>query len=154
MARFRSRPLASKPLRSPAAPAPRRNAVAKSLSAKGRPLGGKRAPIGRRNLLVAASPAQRDKVAGATCIVCGRAPADPAHIAPQRLGGCPDPACCWPLCRPCHRGWDAGGLDLRPYLGDDFGDELEHALTHVTAEQLERALSGGGWGPRRRRRER
>ncbi len=123
------------------------------LAGKGRPLGRKGAPVGLRNLLVPASDAQREKVAGRACLVCARTPVDAAHLVPQRLGGgCADPTCVIGACRACHNQWDAGGFDLRPYLGDGFQAELEHALTHVSATALERALSGGGWGlPRWRR---
>jgi len=105
-------------------------------------------------LLVPASPAQREKVAGLLCLVCGRTPVDPAHIVPQRLGGCADPACVISACRHHHRLYDSGAFDLRPYLGDGFRVELAHALTHVSAAALEHALSGGGWAPTPRRRKR
>lgn len=144
-----SRPLPSRPLRSGSSSARRRPVAWRS-----RPLGGKRAPVGQVNLLVPASPAQREKVAGACCIVCGRSPVDAAHIVPQQLGGCADPACAIPLCRVDHKRYDGKTLVLAPYLAEGFEAELEHALTHVSAEALDRALRGGGWGLPRWRRKR
>lgn len=136
------RPLRSRPLGGPGRPVKWRS----------RPLGGKRAPVGQLNLLVPASPAQREKVTHSSCIVCGRLPVDAAHLVPQQLGGCSDPACVIPLCRADHKRYDGGGFPLRPYLAEGFESELEHALTHVTPGALHRALAGGGWGlPRWRR---
>jgi hypothetical protein len=93
-------------------------------------------------------------VAGACCIVCGRTPVDAAHVVPQQLGGCADPACAIPLCRADHKRYDQGGFALRPYLAEGFQAELGHALTHVSPGALHRALSGGGWGLPRWRRKR
>jgi hypothetical protein len=108
-----------------------------------KPLGG--APV-VATPLVPASEAQRAKVAGLRCVVCERTPVDPAHIVPQRLGGCADPACVIPACRTHHRLYDRGELRLALYLADGWERELEHALLHASAETLARALDGGGWG--------
>jgi hypothetical protein len=94
---------------------------------------------------VPASAAQRRKVAGLTCLVCGRVPVDPAHIVPRRLGGCDAPDCVVPLCRTHHRLFDTGRLVLVAYLGPDLERELRHALTHVHCGPLEAALTSGGW---------
>ena len=94
---------------------------------------------------LAASAAQRRKVAGTRCAVCGRSPVDPAHLVAQRLGGCADPDCVIGLCRTHHRLFDSGRLALAPYLGRGFRRERAHALTHVGAEELRHALEGGGW---------
>jgi hypothetical protein len=95
-----------------------------------------------------ASAAQREKIAGSGCAVCGRRPVDPAHLVPQRFGGCPHPDCVVGLCRTHHRLFDRARLSLGPYLdGGQFEIELAHALGHVEAEELERALGGGGWPP-------
>jgi hypothetical protein len=108
-------------------------------------------PLRRRTTLsgrrVKASEAQRAKLAGALCLVCGRQPVDPAHLVPQRFGSCGDPDCVIPLCRAHHRLYDAARLALAPYLGtgEQFAAELAHALTHVTAARLRAALEGGGW---------
>lgn len=98
--------------------------------------------------LVRASAAQRRKVRGRACAVCGRTPCDPAHVVPQRLAGCADPECVIPLCRTHHRLYDAARLRLRSYLGLAFRVERAHALRHVRKAALTRALNGGGW-PRR-----
>lgn len=66
---------------------------------------------------VAASAAQRRKVARLCCLVCGREPVDPAHAVPRRLGGCNSPDCVVPLCRAHHRSFDTSGLAVVPYLG-------------------------------------
>lgn len=98
---------------------------------------------GRR---VRASDAQRAKVAEAACLVCGRAPVDPAHLVPQRFGGCEDADCVVALCRVHHRIYDRARLALAPYLAERrHAVELAHARAHVGAERLRNALEGGGW---------
>jgi len=100
---------------------------------------------GRR---VRASEAQRAKVAGAACLVCGRRPVDPAHLVPQRFGGCEQADCVVPLCRAHHRIFDRARLALAPFLSDSqHRAELAHARGHVGAERLHEALAGGGWPP-------
>ncbi len=94
-----------------------------------------------------ASPEQRLKVSGTGCVVCGRRPVDPAHLVPQRLGGCASPDCVIALCRTHHRLFDSRRLALSPYLGRGFQRERTHALAHVGAEELQHALEGGGWPP-------
>jgi hypothetical protein len=92
-----------------------------------------------------ASVEQQRKVAGLVCLVCGRGPVDPAHLVPQRLGGCGDRDCVVPLCRAHHRLYDRARLRLAPYLGEQFAIELSHALGHVGAPALADALGGAGW---------
>jgi HNH endonuclease len=104
----------------------------------------KRVPIVPLPLLPA-SAAQRRKVAAQRCAVCGRRPVDPAHLVPQRLGGCAEADCVIALCRTHHRLYDSGALALAPYLGRGFRRERGHALRHVRAAALRRALAGGGW---------
>ena len=71
----------------------------------------------RRTPSMAATDAQRAAVAGRPCIVCGATSrVDPAHIIPKSLGGCGSASCVTALCRRCHRAYDAGELDLLPYL--------------------------------------
>jgi hypothetical protein len=96
---------------------------------------------------VPASPEQRRKVAGVFCLVCGRAPVDPARLVPQRLGGCEAADCVVPLCRTHHRFFDGGRLVLAPYLGPEFERELRHALTHVSCAELEAGLTDGWPAP-------
>lgn len=98
---------------------------------------------GRR---VRASEAQRAKVAGAACLVCGRRPVDPAHLVPQRYGGCEQADCVVPLCRAHHRIFDRARLVLAPFICEEaLAAEIAHALTHVSAARLRDALEGGGW---------
>jgi hypothetical protein len=99
------------------------------------------APSARAPL--AASDAQRAKVAGQPCLVCARvARVDPAHLAPRALGGCDDAACVVALCRRCHRAYDRGELDLLPFLEPRFRLELAHAVGHVGLLGLLRRLTG------------
>jgi hypothetical protein len=94
-----------------------------------------------------ASAAQRAKVLGLSCAVCGRSPVDPAHLVPRRLGGCGHRDCVIGLCRTHHRLFDRGALRLAAYLGPEFEPERRHALTHVGAAELERALRAGWPAP-------
>jgi hypothetical protein len=96
---------------------------------------------------VPASAEQGRKVAGALCLVCGRAPVDPAHLVPQRLSGCASPDCVVPLCRTHHRLFYTNRLILAPYLGPEVERQLRHALTHVGYAELEAALTRSGWPP-------
>lgn len=79
------------------------------------------------------------------CVVCGRAPADPAHLVPRKLGGCDEPDCVIPLCRTHHRLYDHAQLRLDVYLGRGWRRERRHAVTHVSARRLRQALRGLGW---------
>jgi hypothetical protein len=105
----------------------------------------RRTPL-RRRPFSPASEAQRAKVAGQACLVCGRRPVDPAHLVPRSLGGCDDPDCVVPLC-PCHRAYDLGQLDLLPWLEPRFRAELAHALLHVGLSRLLRRATGTRWAP-------
>lgn len=82
-----------------------------------------------------ASPAQRAKVKGQRCVVCGVDSAivaiDPMHVCSRAQGGCDDPMCVVPGCRVCHRRYDGGELDLLPYLEPRHRAELGHALQHL-----------------------
>jgi hypothetical protein len=106
----------------------------------------RRPPIEPQRYL-AASIAQRVKVATAECLVCGASPVDPAHLVPQRLGGCGLVECVLPLCRTHHRLFDTGQLALTRYLGPEHETELEHALCHVSESELADALAGGWPAP-------
>jgi hypothetical protein len=90
-----------------------------------------------------ASAAQRRKVAGLGCLVCGRAPVDPAHLVPQRLGGCDHRDCVIALCRVHHRLFDEARLRLDVYVGAEQAAEMAHALRHVGAAELRAALVDG-----------
>jgi hypothetical protein len=106
----------------------------------------RRTPLSRKPFSPA-SEAQRSKVAGQACLICGRRPVDPAHLVPRSLGGCDDIACVVPLCRPCHRAYDLGRLDLLPYLEPRWRPELAHALMHLGLFRLLRRVTGCRWMP-------
>jgi hypothetical protein len=106
----------------------------------------RRTPL-RRAAFSAASPAQRAKVAGGACLVCGRRPVDPAHLVPRSLGGCDQPDCVVPLCRAHHRLYDRGRLDLLPYLEPRCRAELAHGLMHLGLLGVLRRVTGSRWAP-------
>lgn len=95
--------------------------------------------------LVPASGTQREKVAKLSCVVCERAPVDPAHLVPRSAGGCDDADCVIPLCRTHHRLYDHAQLALGVHLAGKWKRELAHALTHASPAELHRALQGLGW---------
>jgi hypothetical protein len=85
----------------------------------------------KRTTSMAASGAQRAAVAGRPCIVCGSEHrVDAAHVIARALG-CGDALCVCPLCRHCHAAYDAGELDLLPYLEPAYRAQLAHAVGHV-----------------------
>ena len=101
-----------------------------------------------RGASMAASDRQRAAVAGRSCIVCGtERRIDPAHLIPRSLGGCGDAACCVPLCRPHHRAYDRGELDLLPYLEPAWRAQLAHAVGHVGLIGALRRISGDRLDP-------
>ena len=53
---------------------------------------------------------------------------DAAHVIPRSLGGTEDQDATVPLCRQCHRAYDARELDLLPYLTHA---EQAHAVSLV-----------------------
>lgn len=106
----------------------------------------RRTPL-RRSAISPASEAQRAKVAGRACLVCGRRPVDPAHLVPRSLGGCDEPECVIPLCRRCHRAYDRGALDLLSHLEPGYRTELAHALGHLSLLTLLRRVTGQRWLP-------
>ena len=102
----------------------------------------RRTPL-RSSPSMAASEAQRAAVAGRACIVCGTTRRiDPAHLIPRSLGGCGDARCVVPLCRPCHRVYDGGRLDLLPHLEPAWRAQLAHAVGHVGLIGALRRISG------------
>jgi hypothetical protein len=106
------------------------------------------APLRRRTLLdrapvAPASPAQRERVGAARCIVCGaHTRVDPAHLVPRALGGCDDALCVVPLCRIHHRAYDRGALDLVAHLEPHHRAEAAHAVGHLGLVGALRRLSG------------
>jgi hypothetical protein len=92
---------------------------------------------------MAATDAQRAAVAGRPCIVCGAtSPVDPAHLTSRAQGGCDAPTCCIALCRVHHRAYDAGELDLLPFLEPGCRAQLAHAVGHVGLIGALRRVSG------------
>jgi hypothetical protein len=97
----------------------------------------------KRSAAMAASDRQRDAVAGRPCIVCGTdRRIDPAHLIPRSLGGCGDAFCVVPLCRPHHRAYDRGQLDLLPYLEPAWRAQVAHAVGHICLIRALRRISG------------
>ncbi len=86
-------------------------------------------------------------MAGERCLVCSGRPVDPAHLVPRSLGGCDNAECVVPLCRPCHRAYDRGELDLLPHLEPDCREEVAHALNHLSLIAALQRLSGQRWEP-------
>ena len=85
----------------------------------------------KRTTSMAANDAQRAAVAGRSCIVCGAEDrVDAAHVVPRALG-CGDALDVVPLCRACHRAYDAGELDLLPHLEPVWRAQVAHAVGHV-----------------------
>lgn len=97
----------------------------------------------QRTAALAATEAQRAAVAGRTCIVCGTdRRIDPAHLIPKSMGGCGHALCVTALCRPCHRAYDRGALDLLPYLEPAYRAQVAHAVGHVGLIGALRRLTG------------
>ena len=79
-----------------------------------------------------AADAQRAKLVGASCVVCGQTKGlTPAHLAPRSRGGCDHPDCVVPLCWLHHRAFDTGRLELLPYLEPRRRTEIAHAVGHL-----------------------
>ncbi len=109
------------------------------------------APLGRRAVLQrgSVSPAseqQQAKVSDECCIVCRCRPVDPAHLVSRALGGCDEPECVVALCRPDHRAFDRGTLDLLPHLEPGCRRELAHAVEHLGLIGALRRVTGRRWG--------
>jgi hypothetical protein len=83
----------------------------------------------KRSGMTASEP-QRDKVrTEGLCRNCYQPASDPAHCIPRANGGCNDPLCVIPLCRPCHNEYDqARTLDVLPLM---TRAEQAHAVSHV-----------------------
>ena len=97
----------------------------------------------KRRAVSPASRAQREKVKGLPCIVCGDpGPCDPMHVIPRSQGGCDDPACVVPACRLCHRDVAEGRITLLAYLEPTHRVEQAHAALHVGIGRAYRRLTG------------
>jgi len=104
----------------------------------------RRTPL-RRAGYRGASEAQRAKVRGERCLVCGQRPVDPAHLVARARGGCDQPECVVALCRSHHRAFDRGTLDLLPRLEPDHRCELAHAVGHLGLVGALRRVTGRRW---------
>lgn len=85
----------------------------------------------------AASREQRLAVKDKTCAYCGREGVDPAHLCPRSLGGCDDALCVVGLCRLHHNAYDTGRLDLYAVVTDDYPEQYQHMLTHLSEQAAE-----------------
>ena len=102
----------------------------------------RKVPLQRAPALVA-TDAQRAAVAGRNCIVCGAdRRIDPAHVIPKSMGGCGHACCVTALCRPCHRAYDRGELDLLPHLEPGWRFQIAHAVGHLGLIGALRRISG------------
>ena len=91
---------------------------------------------------LAATDAQRAAVAGRPCIVRGGGRCDAAHLVPRGMGGCGHPLCVVPLDRKCRRAYDAGELDLLPYLESAFRAQVAHVVGHAGLIGALRRITG------------
>jgi hypothetical protein len=99
-----------------------------------------------RRLPGAASEAQRAKIVGSACLVCGKTKGlTPAHLAPRGRGGCDHPDCVVPLCWLHHRAFDTGKLELLGYLEPRRRVEIAHAVGHLGLVGAYRRLTAGRW---------
>ena len=97
-----------------------------------------------------ASEAQRRKVAGRPCVVCWKAPSDPAHLIPRSIApdGSGDPRRVVPLCRRHHRAYDAEGFDLLPYLAEHHQREVAFAVECVGLVAALERITNRKWEPK------
>lgn len=93
-----------------------------------------------------ASPAQRAKAQAAShCRVCARSgDLDPMHVTDRALQGCDDAECVIPACRPCHREYDQGLIDILPVLSKG---EQAHAVEHSGVLAMLHQVTGVRWAP-------
>jgi hypothetical protein len=90
---------------------------------------------------------QKARVAGKSCIVCGREGVVPAHVIDKSLapsaGG--DERAVVPLCRWCHTDYDDHELDLSPYLEPAWRDSVAWAVEAVGLWKTVRRVTGADW---------
>jgi hypothetical protein len=92
----------------------------------------------------AASDAQRAKIIGGACVVCGQTKGiTPAHLAARAQGGCDHADCVVPMCWLHHRAYDTGRLDLLARLEPRWRAEIAHAVAHLGLISAYRRLTGG-----------
>lgn len=75
-----------------------------------------------------------------SCRVCdSKGSLEAAHVIPRSLGGDQDREATIPLCRDCHRAYDAHQLDLLPYL---TLEEQAHAVSILGLARAWRSITG------------
>ena len=67
---------------------------------------------------------------------------DPAHLIPRVAWRLWERLCVIRSCRRCHRAYDAGELDLLPYLEPAWRAQVAHAVGHVGLIGALRRISG------------
>ena len=103
----------------------------------------------RRRSISPASPEQREKVAGRSCIVCGDTPVDPAHILSRSV--CPDGAddarAVIGLCRTHHRAYDLGEIGVLEHLEPYHRAELAYAVERFGLISTLEFVTKARWRP-------
>jgi len=90
----------------------------------------------RRAAISPASPAQREKIKGRPCVVCGAPATTPMHLWPRGRGGCDDALCVLPACWLCHRAYDTKELELLRHIVKRYRAEIAHAQLHTDPVSL------------------
>jgi hypothetical protein len=116
------------------------------------------APMKRGAAISPATPAQRAKVKGMCCIVCGRdsyrLPIHPAHLIDRSLcpEGADDELAVVPLCVACHRLYDDGELSLLEHLEPRWREELAFAVRRFGLISTLKRVTNERWAPEAERR--
>lgn len=98
-----------------------------------------------------ASPAQRERIRGRVCVVCGSELVHPAHVIDRSIGGDDDPRAVVPLCPPHHRAYDdEKSLDLLPHLEPHYREELAYAVQLVGLVAALERITNEHWTTERR----
>jgi hypothetical protein len=104
----------------------------------------------KRKAISPASPAQREKVKGAPCVVCGNYEAvDPAHLIDRSLltEGQDDPRAVISLCRTHHREYDDGLISVLEHLEPRHREELAFAVERFGLISTLNRVTGLRWEP-------
>lgn len=104
----------------------------------------------KRRPISPASPEQRRKVAGLSCLIpdCTMGPVDPAHVLSRGTNGIAqdDARSVIPLCRHHHRLLDSHKLDLLPFEAL-MREEISFAVWRAGLLNVIERLSGERWRP-------
>jgi hypothetical protein len=103
----------------------------------------------KRKPISPASPAQREKVKGAPCVVCGNYEVDPAHLIDRSLltEGQDDPRAVIALCRIHHREYDDGLISVLEHLEPRHREELAFAVERFGLISTLNRVTGLRWEP-------